>query len=119
MNCAPDAKPIPGMKYAAPLLAALLMACGLLLGALLFLPGLAFPDLSLNRRLRASALFRYAELHEMIVTGAVFAKIRCVLTSHAFRSSPRLAGIIYHHLGKCLLAGTVIFAVIMVVMLSR
>ncbi|GEM_PF-4271033 len=104
LNCEPTRKPIPGMWLLAPPVALLLFLAGLLLVAIFLLPGLFYPPLNLVGRFRKSALLDYARLKPMIVTGTLFTKIRCVLTSHAFRTSPRLAALVYHHLGKLILA---------------
>ncbi|MBI5239180.1 MAG: hypothetical protein HY926_01780 [Elusimicrobia bacterium] len=98
--CDTDRPEIPGLRYLAPPLALGLMLAGAAAMALLFVPGLVFPCLDQQARMRRSALFRYRELCELIARGAVYGKAKCVLTSETFRWSPRLAGLIYRHFGK-------------------
>jgi hypothetical protein len=100
ITCDTDRPEIPGLRFVAPAVALTLMAAGAAAMAVLFVPGLLIPCLDQRARLRQSALFRYRELTELIVRGAVYGKVKCVLTSETFRWSPRAAGLIYRHFGK-------------------
>ncbi len=102
--CEPEGKEIPVLRWLAPPIAGVLILAGLLLVGLLWLPGRFVPALDLTARFRSSALAHYGVLRELIVRGVVLGKIRCVLTSHAFRTSPRLAAFLWHHLGKTVAA---------------
>jgi hypothetical protein len=100
ITCDTDRPEIPGLRYVAPPIALGLMLAGAAALAVLFVPGLFIPCLDQTARLRRSALFRYRELCELIARGAVYGKVKCVLTSETFRWSPRAAGLIYRHFGK-------------------
>ena len=113
--CDTDRPEIPGMRYVAPAVALALMSAGAAAMAVLFVPGLFIPCLNQNARLRRSALFRYRELNELIVRGAVYGKVKCVLTSETFRWSPRAAGWIYRHFGQ----GALLLLVLLVGILLR